>query len=263
MSGPSLPAARVGDRIAHGGAVAESPGAALVCVALGALLAPAGCGGAAAVALGAAVSSGGAAGGASGGAQASSVGISVGSLLPASSTGSISAGSPNTFLGGPGLAAALAAGQPLTCAHHASVSVTTGSASVFVNDHPLARTSDRTACGALIAGGAATVLIGGAASAGPAPSPLAALSGSAARVGTVVGSALAQGTSAVERLTGLADALTQQAVGDVNRAVVTAQAGATALEARIGAKAGVLVGTVASTVAGPLLGAMLGANSAG
>jgi uncharacterized Zn-binding protein involved in type VI secretion len=249
MSGPSLPAARMGDPIAHGGAVVESSSEALVCVALGAILAPAGCGGAAAAALGAAVGS------ATRSAATKGVAISVGSLIPGAITGAVALGSPNTFIGG--LGAALAVAQPVSCALHPPAPIMTGSASVFVNDHPMARESDRTACGALIAGGAKAVLVGGAASGGPPPNPLAGLSGSAARIATAVGSALAQGASAALRTAGMVDALAQRAAGQVEGTVVKVETGATNLEAQIAAQAGAIVGTTSSGALGPLLGGML------
>ncbi len=239
----ALPAARAGDPIAHGGAVTQASSEALVCVALGALLAPAGCGGAVASALGAAVSSAGRA--------AHGMAIAVGSLVPGAITGAVGAGSPNTFIGGVG--AALAVAQPLSCALHPPSPIVTGSASVFVNEHPVARESDPAGCGALVAGGAPTVLIGGAAAAGPLPSPLAALSGSAAKVATAMGSALAQGASAALRTAGMVDALVQRGAG----AVADVESQATALEARLATQAGAIVGTVSSALTGPLLGGLL------
>ena len=100
------------------------------------------------------------------------------------------------------------------------------------------------------------MLIGGAASGGPPPSPMAALSGSAAGMGTAVGAALAQGASMVQRMAGMADALAQRAAG----AVVQVETVATGLEAQLTVEAGVLVGTASPAVAGPLLGGMLAPN---
>jgi uncharacterized Zn-binding protein involved in type VI secretion len=246
----SLPAARMGDPIAHGGAVVDSCSEALVCVALSAVLAPAGCGGAASVTLGAAVACGG-----GGGGGMSSVAISVGALIPGAITGAIVMGSPNTFIGGAGLGAALAAAAPLPCAYHALIPIMTGSASVFVNDHLLARESDLTACGALIASGAQTVLVGGAASGGPPPSPMAACSGSGAMMGTAVGAALAMGASVVTRMSGLSNALVVTEV-DV-KVSVDVEVQTSTSEAAVSVKAGAIVGTASSGAAGPLFGGVL------
>jgi len=71
--------------------------------------------------------------------------------------GSIVRGSEDTFVGREIRAAALVDHEPVDCDRHRDKPVATGSATVWVNNHPWARRMDETECGALIGEGEPTV----------------------------------------------------------------------------------------------------------
>ena len=143
-----LPAARKGDRIAHGSSVSNHD-AALLGVAVGALVGAPGSGGVTTAAVGAGVGSGGAAS------------VSVGDVMPTSTSGVVKDAAPRTFLGPSSLPAALADAQPIDCHHHRDKPIRMGSATVIAEGNRMARASDETHCGAVLCDGDATVLVGG------------------------------------------------------------------------------------------------------
>ncbi len=151
--GPSLAAARVGDPISHAAQIIARDSEALLGVALGALATAAHTAGALAAAVGA---------GAKAGRAPGHMTIATSAVCPITTSGAVGTGSINTFFGLPALPAALASLHDVACAQHALAPIRKGSATVFANGMRLARQTDETGCGAIIAGGLLTVLVGGA-----------------------------------------------------------------------------------------------------
>jgi uncharacterized Zn-binding protein involved in type VI secretion len=233
-----LPAARKGDRIAHGAQVSNHDGA-LLAVAVGALVGAPGSGGVATAAVGAGVGSGGAAS------------VSVGDVMPTSASGVVEDAAPRTFLGPSSLPAALAAAQPIDCHHHRDKPIRTGSATVIAENKRMARASDETGCGAVICDGDATVLVGGPPSDDAPPDPLAAAAHGAALAGAAMSTALAAGTAAVTAAVRWGETLADEAIGVADEAEEDAEQTVGALVTKVSAA----VGGVSGAVLGPLFGA--------
>ena len=236
-----LPAARKGDRIAHGAQVSNHDGA-LLAVAVGALVGAPGSGGVATAAVGAGVGSGGAAS------------VSVGEVMPTSTSGVVKDAAPRTFLGPQSLPAALADGEPIDCHHHHDKPIRTGSATVIAENKRMARASDETGCGAVLCDGDLTVLVGGPPADSAPPDPLAAAAHGAALAGAAVSTALAVGTAAVTAAVQWGETLADEAIGVVNEAEEDAGEAVGTLAAKVSAA----VGGVTGGVLGPLFGAGLG-----
>jgi uncharacterized Zn-binding protein involved in type VI secretion len=234
----ALAAARIGDRTSHSPDVSNHD-AALLAVATSALAAVAGMAGALTAAIGAGVASAGGGGG-----------VSLRDVIPKSVAGSISEGSPRTFLGADNLAAAVAEAEPVDCHHHRDGPIQTGSVSVFVDGLRMARAQDQTHCGATLCDGDKTILIGGEPAGGKPPDPMALAAKGAALASVAVGAAVAAGTSAVETAMRWAESMSGRAASaaakaeeqiDSAAAALAAQAGALLGEARDGL--GALLGT--------------------
>jgi uncharacterized Zn-binding protein involved in type VI secretion len=253
MSGPlSLAAARVGDRISHAAQVAERDTEALLGVALGALTAVAHTAGALAAAIGAGISTG---------PQPGQMKIATSAVTPITTSGKISEGSPDTFIGGPSFPAALATLHKVDCDHHSDKPIRKGSASVFANGMRLARVTDETGCGAIIADGLPTVLIGGATVDDAPPDPLAAVTHGAAVAAAAVGAALRAGAGAAETAIRWGEGLANAALDEADAAVKQVEASVTVVESEIAAKAAALVGDLKGGSLGSLFGALLGDKS--
>jgi uncharacterized Zn-binding protein involved in type VI secretion len=233
-----LPAARKGDRIAHGASVSNHD-AALLGVAVGALVGAPGSGGVTTAAVGAGVGSGGAAS------------VSVGDVMPTSTSGVVEDAAPRTFVGPQSLPAALADGPPVDCHHHRDKPIRTGSATVIAESKRMARASDQTGCGAVLCDGDPTVLVGGPPADSAPPDPLAALSHGAALAGAAVSTALAEGTASVTAAVQWGETLADEAIGVVDESEQGAEQAVGALAAKVSAA----VGAVSGGVLGPLLGA--------
>lgn len=253
MSGsPSLAAARVGDRISHAAQVAEHDTAALLGVALGALAAVAHTAGALAAAVGAGISTG---------REPGHLRIATSAVSPITISGTISEGSPDTFIGGPSFPAALASLHKASCTHHSDKPIRKGSASVFANGMRLARLTDETGCGAIIVGGLPTVLIGGATVDDSPPDPLAAVSQGAAVAAAAVGASLRAGADAVETAVRWGEGLATAALTEAGAVIEQVEASVIVVEGEIAAKAAALVGEVKGGALGSLFGALLGDKS--
>ncbi|MEP7121574.1 MAG: PAAR domain-containing protein [Byssovorax sp.] len=253
MSGPlSLAAARVGDRISHAAHVAEQDSEVLLGVALGALNSVAHTAGALAAAIGAGLSTG---------REPGHVKIATSAVSPITTSGTIREGSPDTFLGGPSFNAALATKHKVDCDHHSDKPIRKGSASVFANGKRLARMTDETGCGAIIADGLLTVLVGGATVDDAPPDPLAAVSHGAAVAAAAVGAALRAGAGAAETAIRWGEGLATAALNEAGAVVTQVEASVIVVEGEIAAKAAALVGEVKGGALGSLFGALLGDRS--
>ncbi|WP_437877889.1 PAAR domain-containing protein [Sorangium sp. So ce513] len=150
----ALEAARLGDSIAHSSAWSGLLTGAVVGVAMAAtVVAVVGTGGVAAVFIGAGIAAAGAGGGLAG--------AYIGELIPGDIKGTVATGSPDTFFGKERRSAVRAGLDIVACADHGVVRVAQGSATTFVNGKPLARSSEKMECGAILREGIATVIIGG------------------------------------------------------------------------------------------------------
>ncbi len=256
MSGSlALAAARVGDRISHAAQVAEKESEALLGVALGALAAVANTAGALAATIGAGVSTA---------RETGHVTIATSAVFPLVVNGAIGQGSPDTFLGGPSFPAALTSVHSVDCANHHDNPIRKGSASVFANGMRLARQTDATICGAIIADGLATVLVGGATVdiAPPDPlAPLARLETSAAAASVAVGAALRAGADAVETGIRWGEGLAMHALDEASSVVTKVESTVKVVEGEIAAKAAALVGDLRGGALGALFGALIGDKS--
>ena len=256
MSGPlSLAAARVGDRISHSANVDAKDSEALLGVALGAFASLAHTAGALAAAIGAGVTTG---------RQPGHLKIATSAVSPNSTSGTISAGSPDTFFGGLSFPAALTVVHKVDCAHHSVKPIRTGSASVFANGMRLARSTDETGCGAIIADGLLTVLVGGATVDDAPPDPLAAVAEvarSAAVAAAAMGAALRAGVGAVETAVRWGEGLATAALTEAGALVEQVEASVIVVESEIAAKASSLVGELQGGALGSLFGALLGDKS--
>lgn len=235
----ALAAARIGDRTSHAPDVSNHD-AALLAVATSALAA-AGMAGALTAAVGAGVASAGGGGG-----------VSLRDVIPKSVAGTISEGSPRTFLGAGNLAAAVSGAEPVDCHHHRDGPIQTGSVSVFVDGLRMARAMDQTHCGAVLCDGDKTILVGGEPAGGKPPDPMVLASKGAALASVAVGAAVAAGTDAVETAMRWGEALMGEAVSTVEAAESQIESAAGA----IAAEAGALLGEVRSGI-GALLGAKM------
>ncbi|WP_207553739.1 PAAR domain-containing protein, partial [Teichococcus deserti] len=234
-------AARLTDPINHSSAMAGLlAGVVAGVVIAAAAVAIVGTGGVAAVAIGAGIAASGAGGGLAG--------AYIGELIPGPPSGAIITGAFDVFTGG--LPQARATRDISPCAgiagFHATPLIAQGSPSVFVNGCMAARKGDKLICGASIASGCGTVIIGGAATTAPGmeiadeiPPWLRNTLLGVAVVGTVIatgGAALAVGVGPA--LGGLGGGLLGGAVmGKVGGAVggaIGEQFGAPGLGARIG-----------------------------
>lgn len=242
MSGAAA-AARKGDRISHADRVAEHDRstAALLGVAVGALVAAPGTGGATTASVGAGV--------ACAGGQ-----VTVREVIPHGTSGAITEGAPDLLIGAGKLPAALAAAHQADCHHHREKPLRTGSASVFAGGKRLARQTDETGCGAIVCDGDPTVLVGGAPHDGAPPDPLTLVTHGAAVASVAVGVAFAAGTSAIEAATRWGEALADHAV----EAVTAAADEAGAVAGELGAEVGAILGTARGGLAGAALGGVLG-----
>lgn len=248
----SLAAARVGDRISHAAHVAEKDSEALLGVALGALTAVANTAGALAAAIGAGVSTG---------RGPRHLKIATSAVSPITTSGKISEGSPDTFIGGPSLQAALTSVHKVDCDHHSDKPIRKGSASVFANGMRLARMTDETGCGAIIADGLLTVLVGGATVDDAPPDPLAAVAQGAAVAAAAVGAALRAGAEAVELAVRWGEGLATAALTEAGALVHPVEASVVVVEGEVAAKAASLVGEIQGGALGSLFGALLGDKS--
>lgn len=150
----ALEAARLGDSIGHSSAWSGLLTGAVVGVALAATaVAVVGTGGVAAVFIGAGIAAAGAGGGLAG--------AYIGELIPGDVKGTVATGSPDTFLGKERRSAVRAGLDIVACADDGVVRIAQGSATTFVNGKPLARSTEKTECGAILREGIATVIIGG------------------------------------------------------------------------------------------------------
>jgi uncharacterized Zn-binding protein involved in type VI secretion len=249
---PSLAAARVGDRISHAANVVEKDTEALLGVALGALTAVAHTAGALAAAIGAGISTG---------REPGQMKIATSAVSPITTSGTISDGSPDTFLGGPSFPAALASLHKVDCDHHSDKPIRKGSASVFANGMRLARMTDETGCGAIIADGLLTVLVGGATVDDAPPDPLAAVTQGAAVAAAAVGAALRAGADAVETAVRWGEGLATTALTEAGAVVEQVEQSVIVVEGEIAAKAASLVGEVKGGALGSLFGVLLGDKS--
>jgi uncharacterized Zn-binding protein involved in type VI secretion len=236
----ALAAARLGDRITHGAAVAEHAAGALVSVVTGALVSAAGAAGAATATLGAGLGCGG------------GRGITTADVIPFAVSGAVLAGSPTLLIGAARMPVALATAAPLECAIHHGNIVRTGSASVSVGGMGLARQTDQTACGAIVSDGDKTVLVGGAPSDAAPSNPLAAIAHGAACASAGIGAALADGAEALDRAMSWGEAIADRALDAVEKAETRAEAAVGA----IAAQAGAILGEATSAL-GTLLGTKL------
>lgn len=253
MSGPlSLAAARVGDRISHAAHVAEKDSEALLGVALGALSAIANTAGALAAAVGAGISTT---------REPGHLKIATSAVSPITTSGTVSEGSPDTFIGGPSFPAALTSVHKVDCDHHSDKPIRKGSATVFANGVRLARVTDETGCGAILCDGLPTVLVGGATVDEAPPDPLAAVTEGAAVAAAAVGAALRAGAGAVETAARWGEGLATAALTEAGALVQQAEASVIVVEGEIAARASSLVGEVENGVLGPLFGALLGDKS--
>jgi len=256
MSGPSLAAARVGDRISHAAQVIAKDSDALLGVALGALATVAHTAGALTAAIGAGVTT-----------APGHIQIATTAVLPITVSGAITLGSLNTFIGKPSLPAALATLHLVGCAAHQVNPIRMGSATVFANGMRLSRQTDATTCGAMIVDGAPTVLIGGATVDAAPPDPLAAiaeLTKSAAGAAAAVGAALQAGAGAAEAAVRWGEGLVTAALEDAGAVVTKVEESVIVLEGEIAAKASSLIGAVGDAANGALsslFGALLGDRS--
>jgi uncharacterized Zn-binding protein involved in type VI secretion len=253
MSGsPSLAAARVGDRISHAAQVIEKDSEALLGVALGALATVAHTAGALAAAIGAGISTS---------REPGHLKIATSAVSPITTSGTISEGSPDTFIGGPSFPAALATLHEVDCDHHSDKPIRKGSASVFANGMRLARLTDETGCGAIICDGLPTVLVGGATVDDAPPDPLAAVAQGAAVAAAAVGSALRAGAGAVESAVRWGEGLATAARGEAGAVVEQVAASVTVVEGEIAATVGAISGEIRGGALGSLFGALLGDKS--
>jgi uncharacterized Zn-binding protein involved in type VI secretion len=235
-----LPAARKGDRISHGAHVSSHDGA-LLSVAAGALVGAPGGGGVATAAVGAGVGSGGASS------------VSVGDVMPMTTSGAVEDAAPRTFVGPQTLPVALADQQPVDCHHHRDKPIRTGSATVIAENKRMARASDQTHCGAVLCDGDLTVLVGGAPVDSAPPDPLALAAHGAALVSAAVSTALAEGTAAVTAAVRWGETLADEAIGVVDEAEQDAEQAVATLTSQVSAA----VGKVGGGLLGPLFGAGL------
>lgn len=250
--GPSLAAARVGDPISHAALVIGKDSEALLGVALGALATVAHTAGALAAAIGA---------GASTGREPGHLKIATSAVCPITTSGAVTTGSLDTFLGVPSLPAALASLHYVACAQHSLAPIRKGSATVFANGMRLARQTDETGCGAIIAGGLLTVLVGGATVDDAPPDPLAAVAQGAAVAAASVGAALRAGVGAVESAVRWGEGLATAALTGAGAVVEQVEASMIVLEGEIAAKTSALVGAARGGALGSLFGALLGDRS--
>jgi uncharacterized Zn-binding protein involved in type VI secretion len=256
VSGPSLAAARVGDRISHAAQVIVTDSEALLGVALGALATVAHTAGALAAAIGAGATT-----------ASGHVKIATSAVLPITVSGAVVLGSPNTFVGKPSLPAALAVLHLAACGLHAANPIRMGSATVFANGLRLSRQTDLTTCGAIIVDGAPTVLVGGATVDAAPPDPLAAVAQvtkSAAVAAAAVGAALRAGAGAAEAAVRWGEGLATAALSEAGAVVTQVEESVIVVEGEIAAKASALVGAVgdaANGALGALFGALLGDRS--
>ncbi|MGK3964084.1 PAAR domain-containing protein [Sorangium sp. So ce118] len=88
-------------------------------------------------------------------------GAYIGELIPGDVKGTVATGSPDTFFGKERRSAMRAGLDIVPCADHGVGLVAQGSATTFVNGKPLARSTEKTECGAILREGIATVIIGG------------------------------------------------------------------------------------------------------
>jgi uncharacterized Zn-binding protein involved in type VI secretion len=210
----------------------------MLAVAVSALVADPGCGGAAAAAVGAGVAS-------SGG-----EGITVRDVTPRSIGGTVAVGSPRTLMGASGLPAALSGAEPVDCHRHRDNPIRTGAATVFVDGMRLARAFDETKCGSKICDGEKTVLVGGPPADGAPADPLAVISRGAALASVAVGNALGAAVSPVEAASRWSEAI----AGSVGSAAESAAQGMESGVGAAGAEVGALLGCVETGLLGPLLG---------
>ena len=250
--GPSLAAARVGDPISHAAQVIARDSEALLGVALGALATVAHTAGALAAAIGA---------GASTGREPGHMKIATSAVCPSTTSGAVATGSLDTFLGLPSLPAALTSLHEVACAQHTAAPIRKGSATVFANGMRLARQTDETGCGAIIAGGLLTVLVGGATVDTAPPDPLAAVAPGAAVAAAWGGAARRAGAGAVESAVRWGEGLATAALTEAGAVVEQVEASVIVLEGEIVAKASALVGAASGAVLGSLFGALLGDRS--
>lgn len=255
-------AARLTDQINHTSAMSGLlMGVVAGVVLAGAVVAIVGTGGVAAVAIGAGIAAAGAGGGLAG--------ASIGELIPGPPSGAIIKGSLNVITGGLPQARALADMSPCagpTGVHGVPV-IAQGSPTVLVNGFMAARKQDKMLCGAAIASGCSSVIIGGASTTVPGlsiedevPAWLRNTLLGVMIGGTIIatgGTALAVGWGpALGGLGGsLAGGTLLGAAGGEIGGAIGAQYGAPELGERIG--------TVAGGTLGGLAGGMLGAGAAG
>jgi uncharacterized Zn-binding protein involved in type VI secretion len=249
--GPSLPAARKGDRITHHADLDDSSVGGTLGAALGALVAEVGHAGAMAAQIGAGLAS-------SARDAAGKIKMSLRTVTAHQTSGQIEDGSADTFLGGPDLPAALVAAQKIDCHHHRDKPIQKGSVSVFVNGKLLARASDPTACGAMICDGAQTVLIGGAPADGAPPAPLAIAAKNAAVTAVNFAHAIAAGVEdAIGMATRYGTELVDSAVALEEHVVARVENAGAAIEKEIKTDVGQLVGVVNGASLSSLLGGAL------
>ncbi|MBK9263170.1 MAG: PAAR domain-containing protein [Polyangiaceae bacterium] len=157
MSVTPLEAARLGDEIGHtcalkGLLLGLALGAAIVAVGIVAAGATVATGGAAAVLIGGAIATV---------AGTGLAGMKIGSIIDAGPSGPIMIGSPNTFLGDAAIPAARATLDTVACKDHAIKLIAEGSLTVFINQAPAARRTDKTVCSGPIREGQPDVFFGG------------------------------------------------------------------------------------------------------
>ncbi|WP_437606318.1 PAAR domain-containing protein [Sorangium sp. So ce834] len=252
----ALEAARLGDSIAHSSAWSGLLTGAVAGVALAAtVVAVVGTGGVAAVFIGAGIAAAGAGGGLAG--------AYIGELIPGDVKGTVATGSPDTFFGSERRSAVRAGLDIVTCADHGVVRVAQGSATTFVNGKPLARSTEKIECGAILREGIATVIIGGDTALAPGMAvadevppwvkttltvvmwggAIVATGGAAAAVG--LGAALAGFGGSVAGGAGLG-----WAGGEVGRHY----------GGELGARIGEVIGGTIGSVAGGMIGGLLGSR---
>jgi uncharacterized Zn-binding protein involved in type VI secretion len=202
MSSGTL-AAKVGSRIAHAAMPMVTPSMAMVASTLGSqVVGPAGLGGAGAASLGAGI----------GGAPRGTM-ITLMDMIPILTTGVVATGAFDVMLG-PGQMAVFAPSLPQPCAPHIAQPIVMGSPTVMIHGMQLVRVGDKTSCGAMVCDGVKTVVVGGGAPAGAAPS----LGDLAGDLGAVVLGAVLTKTGAIERMNEFGAALVK-ATEKVNTAV--------------------------------------------
>lgn len=152
MSGHALEVAAVGDRITHAWSLPDAKSLVTTAIELGvkAMSKKAGHGPVWSAILGKAAAE-------LGGRAIEAIGDKPKCPRP---SGEIEDGSPNTFVGPEARKVALADQAKVSCRRHKDKPIRQGSASVFVNNLPLARRTDETKCGARIGEGEPSVFAG-------------------------------------------------------------------------------------------------------